>query len=171
MFRTSRICTLYCYFSGVLMFMLSHFTCSVPFHSYTPTHKLHIYIEYHRVCPRVGIGDLPLPLPQASVLLPPEPKRGHTRLRVRGWGCPNSNDWRKSLALCLLCAPTQTHLGSPQLLSVYIHTAPSTDNFWVFQGRVYFDSVRGSSSMNNPNFCLLHIVLFYKLKASVNPFQ
>ena len=23
--------------------------------------------------------------------------------RVRGWGSPNSDDWRKSLALCLLC--------------------------------------------------------------------
>jgi hypothetical protein len=23
---------------------------------------------------------------------------------VRGWGSPNSDDWRKSLALCLLCA-------------------------------------------------------------------
>ncbi len=33
--------------------------------------------------------------------LPPEPKGGgHTRLRVRGWGSPNSDDWRKSLALC-----------------------------------------------------------------------
>ncbi len=38
--------------------------------------------------------DLPPPLPQASVPLP---------LPVRGWGSPNSNDWRKSLTLCLLC--------------------------------------------------------------------
>ncbi len=29
---------------------------------------------------------------------------GHTRLRVRGWRNLNSNDWIKSLALCLLCA-------------------------------------------------------------------
>ncbi len=29
---------------------------------------------------------------------------GHTRLRVRGWGSSNSDDWRKSLALCLLYA-------------------------------------------------------------------
>ncbi len=29
---------------------------------------------------------------------------GHTRLRVTGWGSHNSDDWRKSLALCLLCA-------------------------------------------------------------------
>ena len=27
----------------------------------------------------------------------------HIRLRMRGWGSPNSDDWRKSLALCLLC--------------------------------------------------------------------
>jgi hypothetical protein len=27
----------------------------------------------------------------------------HSRLRVRGWGSPCSDDWKKSLALCLLC--------------------------------------------------------------------
>jgi hypothetical protein len=27
----------------------------------------------------------------------------HTPLRGRGWGNPNSDDWRKGLALCLLC--------------------------------------------------------------------
>jgi hypothetical protein len=36
-----------------------------------------------RVLPLIGIG---------------------TRLRVRGWGSPSSDDWRKSLALCPLCA-------------------------------------------------------------------
>ncbi len=57
---------------------------------YSKTHKVHSYKEYHNVCP-----------------LPPEPKGGgHTRVRVRGWGSPNSNDWRKSLALCLLCGKT-----------------------------------------------------------------
>ncbi len=46
----------------------------------------------------------PLYCHAASVPLPPEPG-GHTRLRVRGWGwgCPNSDDWRKSLFLCPLC--------------------------------------------------------------------
>ncbi len=64
------------------------------------------------VCPLVGIGTLPPPLSPASVPLPPELKGGrHTRLRVRGWGSPNSEDWRKSLSLCLLCAPT-CHLPS-----------------------------------------------------------
>jgi hypothetical protein len=33
----------------------------------------------------------PNPSPQASVS-PPEPKEGHTRLRVRGWGGPNLDD-------------------------------------------------------------------------------
>ncbi len=51
--------------------------------------------------PLVGIGTLPAPLSPACVPLPPEPKgEAHTRLRLRGWGSPNSNDWRKSLALC-----------------------------------------------------------------------
>ncbi len=39
-------------------------------------HKVHIYMEYHSVCPLVGIGTLPTLLCQ----------------RVRGWGSPNSND-------------------------------------------------------------------------------
>ncbi len=61
----------------------------------------YIYIEYHSVCPLVGVGT---PLSPASVPLPPEPKGGgHTRLRVRGWGSPSSDDWRKSWAFCLLC--------------------------------------------------------------------
>ncbi len=34
---------------------------------------------------------------------------GHTRLPLRGWGSPNSDDWRKSLALCLLCAVHYIH--------------------------------------------------------------
>ncbi len=48
-------------------------------------HKVHTYTEYHSVSPLVG---------------------GHTCLRVRGWGSPNY--WRKSLALCLLCAQIAT---------------------------------------------------------------
>ncbi len=54
----------------------------------------------------VGIGTPPPPLSPASVPLDPN-KRGKgtpaTRLRARGWGSPNSDDWRKSLALRLLC--------------------------------------------------------------------
>jgi hypothetical protein len=64
-------------------------------------HKVCIYTEYHSVSPVVGIGTL------SPASVPPPPKSrgrgGHTRLRVRGWGSPNSDDWRKSSALCLLC--------------------------------------------------------------------
>ncbi len=56
-------------------------------------HKVHVYLEYHSVCPL----ELGHPLPQASVL----PPGVHTRLRARGWGCPNSDDWRECLVLCL----------------------------------------------------------------------
>jgi hypothetical protein len=51
---------------------------------------------------------LPQPLSRKRVCpLPPAgPKGGgggHTRLRLRGVGSPISDDWKKSLALCLLC--------------------------------------------------------------------
>jgi hypothetical protein len=41
-----------------------------------PNHKVLIYIEHHSVCPLVGIGTPPTPLPQASVPPPPGPKAG-----------------------------------------------------------------------------------------------
>ncbi len=46
--------------------------------------------------PLVGIGTLPPPLSPASLPLPTELGGGHTRLRVRGWGSANSDDWRKA---------------------------------------------------------------------------
>ncbi len=53
---------------------------------------------------------LPHPLFRKRVRLPPPPPppgsqtgRDHTRLRVRGWWSPHYDDWRKSLAICLLC--------------------------------------------------------------------
>ncbi len=65
-------------------------------------HKVRIYKEYHSVCPLVEIGTLPPPLSPASV--PPVPKDGGAHSPAgEGWGSPNSDDWRKSLALCLLC--------------------------------------------------------------------
>jgi hypothetical protein len=59
-------------------------------------HKVHLYKDYHRVCPVVGIGTFPPPLSPASVPLPRNQRwgGGHTRLLVRGWGSPNSDDWK-----------------------------------------------------------------------------
>ncbi len=45
--------------------------------------------------------DPPTPLPQAS--LPPGTKGGDTLTSRSGGGGPDSDDWRKSLAQCLLC--------------------------------------------------------------------
>ncbi len=61
------------------------------------THKVHIYIEYHSVCPLVGIGTPP----------PPEPKGGGTHSPSgEGVRSPNADDWRKSFSLCLVCGRT-----------------------------------------------------------------
>jgi hypothetical protein len=52
--------------------------------------------------PELGLSH---PLSRQRVCPSPPPRNqggGHTRLRVRGWGSPNSDDW-KNLALCLLC--------------------------------------------------------------------
>jgi hypothetical protein len=53
------------------------------------SHKLHIYLEYHSVCPLVEIG----PPPPPPLLQPPPPPPGS----------PSSDGWRESLVLCLLC--------------------------------------------------------------------
>ncbi len=71
-------------------------------------HKVSICKEYHSVCSLVGTGTLPTPLSPASVHLPPNRGgRGGTLACGLGVGeefqFPNSDDWRKSLALCLLC--------------------------------------------------------------------
>ncbi len=68
------------------------------------THKSHIYLEYHNVCPLVGIGTPPHPLPQASVSLPQEPKGGGGTHSPAGEEVGESKFRRpeKSLALRLL---------------------------------------------------------------------
>jgi hypothetical protein len=44
----------------------------------TYRHKVHIYVEYHSVCPLVGIGTLPPPLSPASVPLSPNQRGAHS---------------------------------------------------------------------------------------------
>jgi hypothetical protein len=69
---------------------------------------------------------LPQPLSRKRVCPPPRTKRvgGHTRLRLRGWGSSNSDDWRKSLALCLLCGSRGREEGDVTL--------------WSYNSRIYF---------------------------------
>jgi hypothetical protein len=40
--------------------------------------------------------DSPTPSPASECAPPPEPKEGHTRMRVRGWGSHNSDDQKKA---------------------------------------------------------------------------
>jgi hypothetical protein len=69
----------------------------------------YIYIKSITVCvpsseyspnPTLASGCAPPPRTGGGV-----GGRRDTRLWVRGWGSPNSDDLRKSLVLCLLCAP------------------------------------------------------------------
>jgi hypothetical protein len=53
-----------------------------------------LYLEYHSVCPFVELAP-PAPSP-ASECVPP-------LLAGEGAGGANSDDWRESLALCILC--------------------------------------------------------------------
>ncbi len=70
----------------------------------------YLYIKITTVY--VPSSDLELPQPLSRKRVCPEPsppdQRGGggtvNRLQLKGWGSPNSDDWRKSLALCLLCA-------------------------------------------------------------------
>ncbi len=75
-------------------------------------HQAKIVRKYHSVCPLVRIGP-PTPLSCKRMSPPPTKRGGNTRLRVRGWGSQNSEEWRKNLALCLLCA--QHYVSSTSL--------------------------------------------------------
>ncbi len=68
-------------------------------------HKVRKYKEYHST---VYVPSSELDSPNhslASEWAPPPSNGGGGTLAggVRGWGSTNADDWRKSLALCLLC--------------------------------------------------------------------
>ncbi len=91
---------------------------------YTGTKVIYTYyLEYHSVCPLVEIGTPP-PLSRKRVCHPPpEPKGGggtHAPAG-EGMGGPNSDDWRKSLALCLVCVCTVHGIENNSIFSQYIY--------------------------------------------------
>jgi hypothetical protein len=49
------------------------------------------------------VRPAPIPSPTSESVLPLEPKGGGHSPAFDGVGGPNSDDWRESLALCLLC--------------------------------------------------------------------
>jgi hypothetical protein len=63
--------------------------------------QVHTYKEYHSVCPLVGIGTLPTPSIASECAPPPGAKGGvgNIRVRVRGWGSPNSDHPLPSLSV------------------------------------------------------------------------
>ncbi len=68
-------------------------------------HKVLLYRVPQCMSPRRN-WDSPNPSSASECAPPPPPNLrvgGHTRLRMRGWGSPYSDDVRKGLALCLLC--------------------------------------------------------------------
>ncbi len=82
----------------------------------------HINTESNTVSvPTLSLGP-PTPSPASEcVPPPPQPKEGeHTRLRVRGWGSPNSDDWRKSLALYLSVGIHYTYRSTVYMSSVTV---------------------------------------------------
>ncbi len=73
---------------------------------YGEGHKVRIYKEYHSVCTLSELG-LSQPLSRQQVCPSPQNRGGGGWEAHSPWS-PNSDDWRKSLALCLLCL-----LGEP----------------------------------------------------------
>jgi hypothetical protein len=91
---------------------------------YALYHKVHIYLEYHSVCPFVRIGTPPPHLPLPSV--PPRNQwvGVHTRQRVRGWESPNSDDWRKKLSTLPTLCSAQTYQSAPVSCVVQFKSVP-----------------------------------------------
>ncbi len=74
-------------------------------------HKVHIYRVLQCLSPLPNWDPSPPPPPPQAFVSPPELRGGgevHARLPVRGWGGPNADGWRKSLALSLLCGGQHT---------------------------------------------------------------
>ncbi len=74
--------------------------------------------------PLFAVTNWDPPTPSSASECAPFPRnqrgggRGHTRLRVRGWGSPNSNDWKHISALCLL------YVCSEYWECVYLESSP-----------------------------------------------
>ncbi len=112
---------------------------------YSFKHKVRIYKEYHSVWPLVGIGTLPSSSLTSECAPPPNRGGGgggHTRLRLRGCGSPHSDDWRKSLALCLLCGfKEKSGIWNSRLCPGFEPTncSPSCQKFLIWD-RALFDA-------------------------------
>ncbi len=83
------------------------------------------------VSPVVGIGTPQSPTPLAAGECAPHPLvrgGGHTRLRLKGWGSPNSNEGTYTVVLYIYKYFVMTPKGVRSVLSLYpkLHTANFT---------------------------------------------
>jgi hypothetical protein len=93
-------------------FVLGYFDFYLPvcLQSRCPLHKVHIYREYHSVCPLVRIGAPHHPLSRKRVC-PPQPKGMGTHACGRGGGGSQFRRLEKKIS-CLICARLPVHLPS-----------------------------------------------------------
>ncbi len=110
-------------------------------------HKVRIYKEYHSVMsPRRNWDS---PNPSLATRVCPSPR---VRLRVRGWGSPNSDDWRKKLSTlpALWC---QRMLGSkPGLLRLWHWLSHALTTQLYLQ--------HNSTKSHPPRLDLIHLMVF-----------
>jgi hypothetical protein len=119
--------------------------------------------------------DSPNPSPTSKCALPPDQRvGGHTRLQLNGRGSPNSDDWRKSLALCLLsdricsfyskgaananlCRTTDRLWCAQSKTTLYTTTVAQTPNILVFP----IPSANAHKEPDNDNLSLFPIRLAF----------
>jgi hypothetical protein len=116
-----------------------------------------------------------------SVPLPPEPGGWHTRLWVRGWGSPNSDDLRRSLALCLLLRVAQPYTTWPRwreqgggcvslslvLLCTFFPDGGFTAWSQIKNSPTFQCSETGFSFEGNSLFCLNSVDILYLFQSSL----
>ncbi len=84
------------------------------------------------------VPPCPHPSPANECVPPPPPTPnqgwgGHTRLRAMGWGSPSSDDWRKSLPLCLLCGLSKQF---SELTTVFQRNQQNHNIYFSHRGRL-----------------------------------
>ncbi len=101
-----------------------------------------MYLDYNSTCTLVRFGSPPPPLSPASVPPPPGTKVGGTHSPVgegSGGRGSQSDDWRKSLTLCLICG-MRYYSASPY---------PPLPNYSRLLERIFKDDVNGFSSISD----------------------
>jgi hypothetical protein len=92
LFRTWHPIMLLAELSSMLMYFLSLIVLRLVPTKYIYIQSTTVYVSSLEL----GLSP-PLSRQRVCPSPPPESKgRGHTRLRVRGWGSPNSDDWKKA---------------------------------------------------------------------------